>query len=1364
MTRATITFAGAAALLLAGAAPASAQDLSPFRMPWNDASPGPTDRAPAGDGLAPLPITVGADGHLYRDGERFRLWGMNFGFRACFPEHDQADAVAARLAKLGFNIVRLHGCDSYFGARTGDTLLDYTTDSSTAFDPDALDRYDYFIAALRRHGLYVDLNLYVARRFLPGDSPDPADPLPLPPVTPGEVWSVYDMEEHKTLGFFVDRVTEAQRRFARDLLGHVNPYTGLSYAEDPAVAIVEILNEGGLVHFWLWDRLDALPAPLLVELGDKWNGWLRDGAGYATTAELMVAWGGAEPPLELLENRELALPLDPWELPVTAPAVAGATVDPTADSGAPALRIDVSAAGTEAWHVQLLQSGLALVPGETYAARLRARASSARPVSFNVLLADDPWTTFAPWTERNLTTEWQELWTTFTVPEGPAPGEVRFELGMLGLQTGTVWVSQPSLTQGAAPLEPGETVEAGTIPLVAHDSPRAWSPAARRDFVAFLRDTERAYYDALASTLRDELGIRALISGSQVITSPPTVQAALDVVDNHAYWDNMTFPREPWDPVDWTITNTSVVGSPPGIFGTLASGRVAGKPYIVSETNHLAPNIHASEGPLITAAYAALQDFDGVFFFQWSEGRDLDHPTFQDWTDTGYHAPLLASLAAAAPLFQGFDVSPAAGAFTVAMDPDVELEAIVDAGVDWNVVDARCRGFPAAAALLGRVELDVSPGAVDSPVPDLAGQTRFVSDTGELVWDAAAGVVTIDSARARAVIGRADGGSFALGGPGLDCAIQPEACVTFEIGATRRGFCALALTLLEGASFGADGRALLSATGDVENTGMIWTDASRTSVGDDWGGAPTLVEVIPAVVTLPRAASEVRVFALDGRGQRAAELPVTGDGTAATFELGQELDTLWYEVALGAVGEPPGDGESSLTACAAVCDAAAAAVPGCHPRRADCLSDCGRLYVELRSAPCDCAEAADSLLACAAAAPAALACSELPLGLDPAGDCLDELVAAEQCAGAVRPCVAYERELIDDFEDGDARALHPEFGAWAAAGDTATTLAPVPFTPTAGGVHASAHAARLEGDVAEWAQLRVAARGGAPVDLSAYAGIAFYARGPGVTRVVLPGSALAAAENWDAHGMDLSLGGEWRYFTVLFADRRFAQQGWGDPAPFDPAAIDQLHFEHGPGSWQLEVDDVTLLRDPNAGPVGGAGGAGGAGAAGAAVGGAAPGGAAQAGGAVSAAGAGDAGAEYAGGVAGAATSGGTGGIVSGAGGAVLGGSPAGGGGPTGARPGTGGLGTGGDDAPGAGGDPGSEGGAAHAGAALGTGGAGASGPESPGTGGDRGCGCRLPVQPPAPGSGALALLAALALLRRRRWVTARDPRRAQSAG
>ncbi len=53
------------------------------------------------------------------------------------------------------------------------------------------------------------------------------------------------------MGKVIDRISPAfiedQIAFARELLTHVNPHTGSSYAEDPAVVIVEINNENGLL-------------------------------------------------------------------------------------------------------------------------------------------------------------------------------------------------------------------------------------------------------------------------------------------------------------------------------------------------------------------------------------------------------------------------------------------------------------------------------------------------------------------------------------------------------------------------------------------------------------------------------------------------------------------------------------------------------------------------------------------------------------------------------------------------------------------------------------------------------------------------------------------------------------------------------------------------------------------------------------------------------------------------------------------------------------------------------------------------------------------------------------------------------------
>lgn len=83
---------------------------------------------------------------------------------------------------------------------------------------------------------------------------------------------------------------------------------------------------------------------------------------------------------------------------------------------------------------------------------------------------------------------------------------------------------------------------------------------------------------------------------------------------------------------------------------------------------------------------------------------------------------------------------------------------------------------------------------------------------------------------------------------------------------------------------------------------MGWKNAARSTVGRDWGRAPTRVEGIPARLRVPRPAAEVRAWALDGRGARRAELPVRPAGPeGAWIELGSGWETLWYEVAPSAV-------------------------------------------------------------------------------------------------------------------------------------------------------------------------------------------------------------------------------------------------------------------------------------------------------------------------------------------------------------------------------------------------------------------------------------------------------------------------------
>lgn len=147
-------------------------------------------------------------------------------------------------------------------------------------------------------------------------------------------------------------------------------------------------------------------------------------------------------------------------------------------------------------------------------------------------------------------------------------------------------------------------------------------------------------------------------------------------------------------------------------------------------------------------------------------------------------------------------------------------------------------------------------------------------------------MVTVNTAHSKAVIGHGGGRRFDLDG------------VVIEPGPTRQdGWSVISLTAIEGDLASAPARILVIATGDIENTDMKWTDEEKNSVGRNWGKAPTLVEVIPARLTLPMPVGKVRAWALDERGQRGAALTVnTGPGNRAVLDIGPPRTTLWYEI------------------------------------------------------------------------------------------------------------------------------------------------------------------------------------------------------------------------------------------------------------------------------------------------------------------------------------------------------------------------------------------------------------------------------------------------------------------------------------
>ena len=112
-------------------------------------------------------VGISQDGHFTYNEKRIRFFGANLGMGANFPEHDESEAAARRLAKLGCNLVRLHHMDMRY-EREG-IWLNTGDGSKRTLDPDQLERLDYLIDQLKQHGIFVNLNLHVSRTLTEAD-------------------------------------------------------------------------------------------------------------------------------------------------------------------------------------------------------------------------------------------------------------------------------------------------------------------------------------------------------------------------------------------------------------------------------------------------------------------------------------------------------------------------------------------------------------------------------------------------------------------------------------------------------------------------------------------------------------------------------------------------------------------------------------------------------------------------------------------------------------------------------------------------------------------------------------------------------------------------------------------------------------------------------------------------------------------------------------------------------------------------------------------------------------------------------------------------------------------------------------------
>jgi len=289
--------------------------LDPNRTPYpssslNDFSD--LQDAPAGkNGF----LMVHGDHFYWKNGMRARFWGINIANSSLQESDADIDAMMHNFRTAGFNLIRLH----HFDERDG--IIDLNANDSRHFQADRLKKLDYWIYKARENGIYVYLDLLDYRQFKPGDGVANAEAI----GRSAKPYAVFDR-----------RLIELQKEYAYKLLrDHVNPYTGLAYADDPTVVVVEIYDENGLfMRRALWR---SMPEPYETEFRGLWNDWLRE--RYKDTATLKAAWTDAAGrcalmPGESLEKGNVELPAMTWTPEELSPADLPYSALPRRDDGA----------------------------------------------------------------------------------------------------------------------------------------------------------------------------------------------------------------------------------------------------------------------------------------------------------------------------------------------------------------------------------------------------------------------------------------------------------------------------------------------------------------------------------------------------------------------------------------------------------------------------------------------------------------------------------------------------------------------------------------------------------------------------------------------------------------------------------------------------------------------------------------------------------------------------------------------------------------------------------------------------------------------------------------------------------------------
>ena len=385
-----------------------------------------------------------------------------------------------------------------------------------------------------------------------------------------------------------------------------------------------------------------------------------------------------------------------------------------------------------------------------------------------------------------------------------------------------------------------------------------------RVMAAFMADVERRSAVRMKEYLRS-IGVKALLTNANCGPHPAEMASVrgdvYDYTDDHFYVDHPQFLDQRWR-LPSKCANANPVKTGVSQLKNCAFTRFAGQPMCITEWNFSGPGMYRGVGGILTGAFAALQDWSGVWRFAYSHnepGLRSEVVGVPGYFDVASDLLGLMSDKASLCLFLRGDLERAADAVAFEADlasfPADRTRNVACRPEKWDDLAWRARTAvtaPGHGVPAGLRRRKMSETYFDTPFADSVAAPRA------LRLDVERGSFVLDTPRTS--------GGFAESGR-LDCgalSFEPvDAPATVWASSVDVGATDLAHA----------GRIAVFHLTDVQANGNVYQDETK-KVLFKWGKAPSLVRAGRAHVVLRLAAPEAyEVWALRTDGSRIGRIP-----------------------------------------------------------------------------------------------------------------------------------------------------------------------------------------------------------------------------------------------------------------------------------------------------------------------------------------------------------------------------------------------------------------------------------------------------------------------------------------------------------